>query len=63
MLDAFHDTAILACVLVDGLVSSFMHKKRIITTSRCVHDAEMLQEVNILVQSLHFKGTFVVGKH
>lgn len=31
--------------------------------NRCVHDAEMLQEVNILVQSLHFKGTFVVGKH
>lgn len=46
-----------------GQFHHFMHKKRRITTSRCVHDAEMLQEVNILVQSLHFKGTFVVGKH
>lgn len=28
MLDAFHDTAILACVLVDGLVSSFYAQKK-----------------------------------
>lgn len=43
-----------------GQFHYFMHKKRRITTSRCVHDAEMLQEIYILVQPIHFKGTFVV---